>query len=171
MIKIVKPDSLFYLSYNTNFCFSYFSASSAGTWRAGSNDGFTVLFSVGSQGVYSQSVTGRAVNASSGNALGTTSSTRRKKENIVPYVDEENKILSISPVTFDYKTGVLIPEQESERFNHFGMVAEDLHDAGLNHLVHYDAEGQCDGIDYAMLSVELLGVIKNLETRIKNLEG
>ena len=51
------------------------------------------------------------------------------------------------------------------------MIAEDLHDAGLNHLVHYDKDRQCLGINYQMLAVELLGVIKNLDARIKTLEG
>jgi len=38
-------------------------------------------------------------------------------------------------------------------------------------LVHYDKDEQCSGINYQMLAVELLGVVKNLDARIKVLEG
>jgi len=140
-------------------------------WVAKDSTGSTTLFRADTTtALYSKTVTsGRTVQVDSAGTLGSTSSTRRNKENIVPYVDPENKILSISPVTFDYKLGVV--DAESDRFNKFGMVAEDLHDAGLNHLVYYSPDGTIDGIDYMMLSVELLGVVRNLETRIKNLEG
>ena len=62
-------------------------------------------------------------------------------------------------------------EEEENRYNHFGLIAEDLHDAGLSHLVHYNAEEQPNAVNYTMLSVELLGVVKNLEERIRLLEG
>lgn len=152
---------------------SFFTSSSFWNGTGDYYSGFpSTIFRVNmSTPLYSSNVSGRALYVSTANTIGGFSSTRRNKENIVPYVDPENKILAISPVTFDYKTGVLGEEEEQERFNHFGMVAEDLHDAGLNHLVHYGPEGQIESINYPMLSVELLGVIKNLEDRIKNLEG
>lgn len=141
-----------------------------GTFWQATNSTNTVLFRADvATAVFSKTVTsGRTVQVDSSGTLGSTTSTRRNKENIVPYVDPENKILSVSPVTFDYKLGVV--DAESDRFNKFGMVAEDLHDVGLNHLVYYGPDGTIDGIDYMMLSVELLGVVRNLESRIKELE-
>ena len=129
------------------------------------------IFRATDSGVYAQAITSpRAVQVNANGTLGTVASTRRAKENIVPYSDPDNKILNVGAVTFDYKEEVIEEEDRANRFNQFGMIAEDLHDAGLNHLVHYDKDEQCLGINYQMLAVELLGVIKNLDARIKVLE-
>lgn len=139
-------------------------------WYATTYTGATV-YRATSDGVYSQAITsGRAVLVNSSGTIGTSLSTRRAKENIVSYSDPDNKILNLSAVTFDYKEEVIEEEDRANRFNQFGMIAEDLHDAGLNHLVYYGPEGRVDGINYQMLAVELLGVIKNLDARIKVLE-
>jgi hypothetical protein len=134
--------------------------------------GGTTIFRATDSTVYSQAITSpRAVQVNSNGTLGTVASTRRAKENIAPYSDPDNKILNVGAVTFDYKPEVIEEEDQANRFNQFGLIAEDLHDAGLNHLVHYDKDGQCLGINYQMLAVELLGVVKNLDARIKTLEG
>ena len=139
-------------------------------WYSTTYTGSTI-FRATDSGVYAQAITsGRAVLVNSSGTIGTSLSTRRAKENIVPYSDPDNKILNLGAVTFDYKEEVIEEEDRANRFNQFGMIAEDLHDAGLNHLVYYGPEGRVDGINYQMLSVELLGVIKNLDARIKVLE-
>ena len=145
--------------------------SSSTFWYA-TTFGGTTIFRATSDGVYAQAISSpRAVQVNSNGTLGTVASTRRAKENIVPYSDPDNKILNVGAVTFDYKEEVIEEEDRANRFNQFGMIAEDLHDAGLNHLVHYDKDEQCSGINYQMLAVELLGVVKNLDARIKVLEG
>jgi hypothetical protein len=114
----------------------------------------------------------RTVLCNSDGTIGTSVSSIRFKENLRPYTDPTNKILEIQPYIFDYK----LETQEADcsdpngRLNQFGMIAEHLHDAGLNHLVHYGPEERVDSINYQMLAVELLGVIKNLDARIKVLE-
>jgi hypothetical protein len=141
-------------------------------WYATDYANTITIFRATNSGVYAQAITsGRAVMVNSSGTIGTVASTRRAKENIVPYSDPDNKILNVGAVTFDYKAEVIEEEDRANRFNQFGMIAEDLHDAGLNHLVHYDKDEQCSGINYQMLAVELLGVIKNLDARIKVLEG
>ena len=113
-------------------------------------------------------ITGDTVKITSGGTLGVLNpSSRRFKENIVDYDYEASRLLSVNPVTFDFKDGILAEGENP--FNHFGLIAEDLHDAGLTHLVKYDAEGQSRGIEYEMLSVELLGIVKKQQTVIDDL--
>ena len=151
----------------------YYGMASTSTtfWYATTYVGATI-FRATTDGVYAQAISSpRAVQVNSNGTLGTVASTRRAKENIVPYSDPDNKILNVGAVTFDYKPEVIEEDDQANRFNQFGMIAEDLHDAGLNHLVHYDKDEQCSGINYQMLAVELLGVVKNLDARIKVLES
>jgi len=142
-----------------------------GTFWVASDYSGTTLFRSSSSGVYAQLVSSaRTVLVNSAGTLGNATSSRRFKENIVPYVDTENKLLGVSLVTFDYKPGLLEADAEdNDRFNQFGLIAEDLHDAGLNHLVHYDKDNQPEAINYTMLSVELLGVVKNQQTVLNDL--
>ena len=117
--------------------------------------------------VYDKLITTRAVYINSTGTLGTLSSSRVYKENIVDYHDATNKILTLNPVTFDFREEFI--EEGDDRFNHFGLIAEDVHDAGLTHLVSYNAEGQPKAVDYTMLSVELLGIVKKQQTAIDDL--
>lgn len=103
-----------------------------------------------------------------GNLRKSSSSSRRFKENIKNY-SETDSVLSLSPVTFDYKLGVL--DKDLNRTGHFGLIAEDVHDAGLGHLVRYDNNGAVESVHYDLLAVELLGVIKRLSARIEALEA
>ena len=135
----------------------------------------TTLFRANTSGnIYGNQISAspRTVLCNSDGTIGTSVSSIRFKENLRPYTDTANRILEIQPYIFDYKLEI----QEADcsdpngRLNQFGMIAEHLHDAGLNHLVPYGPEERIDSINYQMLSVELLGVIKNLDARIKVLE-
>jgi hypothetical protein len=149
--------------------------SNATFWVATTYSGDTIFRAVGNTGVYGQAVgtSGtRAVYVNSSGTLGVASTSSRKyKENIVPYIDLTNKLLNVSPVIFDYKTGVLESDHDNDRFNQFGLIAEEVHDAGLTHLVSYDKQGKPDGISYERISLELLSVVKNLNEKIKVLEA
>ena len=117
--------------------------------------------------VYDELITTRAVYINASGTLGTLSSSRVYKENIVEYHDATNKLLTLNPVTFDFREEFI--EEGDDRFNHFGLIAEDVHDAGLTHLVSYNAEGKPKAVDYTMLSVELLGIVKKQQTAIDDL--
>ena len=151
-------------------------------WGAGSTNTFnnfstysgTILFRANTAAnIYNQVIatSPRTMLCNSDGTMGTAASSIKYKENLRPYVDPANKILEIQPYVFDYK----LETQEEDcsnpdgRLNQFGMIAEHLHDAGLNHLVHYGPEGRIDSINYTMLSVELLGVIKNQQTVLNDL--
>ena len=118
--------------------------------------------------IYTEFITGDTVKITGAGLLGIVNpSSRRFKENIVDYDYEASRLLSVNPVTFDFKDDIL--SEGENRFNHFGLIAEDLHDAGLTHLVKYDAEGQSRGIEYELLSIELLGIVKKQQTAIDDL--
>lgn len=91
-----------------------------------------------------------------GNVVRGPSSSRRYKTNLqsIPQ-NRYHKLLTLNSYFFNYKeTGV----------SGFGMMAEDLHDLGYRELVIYDSLGRPDNIDYKLLSVALLNVVKNLNT-------
>jgi hypothetical protein len=152
-----------------------YGAGSTNLFNNFSDYGGSILFRANiNNNIYNQAITAspRTVICNADGTIGTSSSSIRFKENLRPYTDPANKILEIQPYIFDYK--LEIQEEDCSnldgRLNQFGMIAEHFHDAGLNHLVHYGPEGRIDSINYTMLSVELLGVLKNLDARIKDLE-
>lgn len=61
-------------------------------------------------------------------------------------------------------------ESEEKPTRNFGMIAEDLADAGLEMLVQRNPEGGLEGIQYDRIGVALIPVIKNLKDRIEKLE-
>ncbi|MBQ0838129.1 hypothetical protein KBP51_17355, partial [Lactiplantibacillus pentosus] len=53
---------------------------------------------------------------------------------------------------------------------YFGMIADDLDDAGLNELVDYDDKGKVRGIQYDRVALSLIPLIRNYRDRITELE-
>ena len=54
---------------------------------------------------------------------------------------------------------------------YFGMIADDLDDAGLNELVEYDDKGKVRGIQYDRVALSLIPLIRNYRDRITELEN
>ena len=54
---------------------------------------------------------------------------------------------------------------------YYGAVAEEVHDLGLTEFVQYDAFGRPDGLYYDRMSVALIPFIKELLTRVADLES
>lgn len=61
-------------------------------------------------------------------------------------------------------------ESKSKPVKYFGMIAEDLADAGLEMLVSRGQDGELEGIQYDRITPALLPVIKSLQDRITKLE-
>lgn len=90
------------------------------------------------------------------------SSSRRYKENIRPLEDDFSALLDLDPVAFTWKeTG-----QPG-----FGFIAEDLDALGLRTLVVYDEQGRPESVNYPMVSVHLLGLVKAQQEQIEKLES
>jgi hypothetical protein len=118
---------------------------------------------------YSQAVSGRGVIVTSGGLFGTTSSSRETKQDISNLSLDIDSILSIAPVSFKYKRDVANLGEDAP--TDWGMIAEDLHDAGLTKFVYYGENGEVEGIDYSRYVVALQAVVRNLAARLSTLEG
>ena len=118
--------------------------------------------------------------------LGHASSSATKKRSIEP-ADEARlaRLLDIVPKTFIYREE--IRRRTRLRINEgidytpareLGLIAEDLHDAGLHEFVIYDDAGMPEGIEYGMLVVALLAAaraqrseIAAIHERLDRMEG
>lgn len=63
------------------------------------------------------------------------------------------------------------PDTQAEPVRNFGMIAEDLAEAGLEMLVARGADGELEGINYDRIGPALIPVIAKLQKRIKELEN
>ena len=80
-------------------------------------------------------------------------SSKRFKENIEPLSYEDYKyLLNLNPVQFKYR---------STNQNSVGFIAEEAHELGLNKFILYDKEGQPEAISYKLLTVAIIGLLKN----------
>ena len=89
-----------------------------------------------------------------GNVVRGNSSSLRYKtrlENVAP--NRYSKLLTLNPKFFTYK--------ETGRRG-FGLIAEDLDRLGYRELVIYNRNGQPENIEYKLLSVALIDVLKNI---------
>lgn len=111
--------------------------------------------------------------------LGTASSSRRYKDHILPIDLDPAAILSIEPKWYSYIAE--LRKRDDESYEHYvgpeykvaiepGMIAEDLHDAGLGAFVVYDQTGKPNGIQYVMWVVALQTVVRSQQERIEDLE-
>ena len=93
-----------------------------------------------------------------------TLSSLKYKSNIKSVdLTEAKKILNINPVSFTYN--------EEPNVVHIGAIAEELDKLGLKEYVKYDENNSPDGIYYSNLVVPLIEIVKDLSTRITNLEA
>lgn len=133
------------------------------------NDGGTVQFGgrIDSPLTYSSGLTGpyRAVWVQDDGLFGNTVSSRRYKQDIVAADYDVQSILSIEPKLFKYISAIEKYGEESAPLM-TGFIAEDLHDAGLNKFVDYNADGTIEGINYTYYVVALQAVVRDQATKI-----
>ncbi|MCP3997643.1 MAG: tail fiber domain-containing protein, partial [bacterium] len=94
---------------------------------------------------------GIAVLVDSNGQLGTVSSSRRFKDDIVDMADASGALLELRPVTFRYKERKARGEQAIE----YGLIAEEVAEV-FPDLVVYDEEGRALTVRYHILSSLLL---------------
>jgi len=152
------------------------SASSGQDFIIANGNGSGVLRVASEAGVYSKVVTGRAVQVNSSDLIGTTASTARLKQDIEPYIFNEQAILSIEPKRFKYNEKVQHGGDDSDWL--YGFIAEEAVTAGLSELCGFDEEGLPDYFSYERMCVAqqqiirtLWNKVESLESRIQTLEG
>ena len=113
--------------------------------------------------------------APDGALIRSTSASKYKTDIKRSYVfDYGEKLLELPTATWMDKADMRrYSEGESEikPKRNFGMIAEDLADAGLEMLVTRNPEGGLEGIQYDRIGPALIPVIKNLKDRIEKLEA
>ena len=62
-------------------------------------------------------------------------------------------------------------EENGSNERYFGMIAEDLRDAGLEYLVQYGKDNEVEGINYDRVALLLIPLVKELKERIEELES
>jgi hypothetical protein len=71
---------------------------------------------------------------------------------------EEMDIGLLRPVRYKSKCAV-----DDQTKDHFGIIADEVHDAGITELVTYGADGEVEGFQYERLTVVLLKAIQELK--------
>jgi len=124
-----------------------------------------VVFPVGPAGGYDLALRGHT------HTVNATSSSVKYKKNITRYsLENPQKLLELSLVKYKYKN--------SKRFNHeiagrewiYGYLAEEVRDLGLGEVVTFDRDGDVDGIQYDMLSIYVIELLKQQQGQIESLQ-
>ncbi len=97
--------------------------------------------------------------------LGYVASSRDEKKNIEPLEYTAEQVLSIEPMQYHYN------EEEDTAPKHPGMIAEDLHDAGLHGFVSYDKQGKPASINYEFYVSALQIVVREQAAQIAALSA
>ncbi len=102
------------------------------------------------------------INSSSG-LLARSTSSLRYKENVRDYERGLSDLLTLRAVRYNGKS-----DGDTE---FAGLIAEEVHAAGLSEFVVYDDEGKPDALHYPHMVALLINAVKELETRVKELEA
>lgn len=109
-------------------------------------------------------------------ALVPSNSAAKYKTNIVRTFETQmgDKLLEVPVAHWNDKEEVLNktldPDAKTPE-TYFGMIADDLDDAGLNELVEYDDKGNVRGIQYDRVALSIIPLIRNYRDRITELEN
>ena len=111
---------------------------------------------------------------SKGTLMRSTSASKYKSDISRTYdMDYGNKLLELPIATWiDKAEFERYAKKESEQppIRHFGMIAEDLADVGLEMLVTRNESGELEGIQYDRIAPALIPVIADLKRRLEILE-
>lgn len=94
---------------------------------------------------------------------------------------QADRLMTLSPASWNDKvatekmaeslsSGEIPVEEEINLKRHYGLIAEDLRDAGLDEFLITGKDGQIEGIEYDRLWTVLIPKIKQLNNRINELE-
>jgi hypothetical protein len=125
-------------------------AGESNTIRIG--DAQTATFMAGISGATSAG--GVAVFVNGSGQLGTTTSSRRFKEDIREIADESDGLMSLRPVAFKYK-----PEIDPTGFAQYGLIAEEVAEVYPD-LVVFDRDGKPETVRYHLVNALLLNEVQ-----------
>jgi hypothetical protein len=137
------------------------SAGDSGTIRIGTAGTQTSAFIAGIQGVITGNNNAVPVLIDSNGQLGTTSSSRRYKEDIQDMGNTSSGLLRLRPVTFRYKK----PFADGSQPVQYGLIAEEVAEVYPD-LVARSADGQIETVKYQVLDSMLLNELQKQNTTI-----
>jgi hypothetical protein len=105
-------------------------------------------------GIHGATVTDRAVYVNADGRLGTLSSSRRYKEEILDMDAESDVLLKLRPVSFYYRK-----ELDETHLRQFGLVAEEVAEVAPG-LVAYDEDGTPQAVRYHFVNAMLLNEVQ-----------
>jgi hypothetical protein len=108
---------------------------------------------------------GVAVYVNSTGQLGTMTSSRRYKEQIVDVAAESDILMKLRPVSFYYR-----PDLDETHLRQYGLVAEEVAEVAPG-LVAYDEDGAPQGVRYHFVNAMLLNEVQKQRRRIEELEA
>jgi hypothetical protein len=100
--------------------------------------------------------------AASNNLLRSTSSRRYKQD--IKDVDDSSIVLKLRPITYRSRAAADDPKRR-----HYGFIAEEVAEI-TPMLVHFDAEGRPDGMQYERVVPLLVAKVQEFERRLSSLE-
>jgi hypothetical protein len=115
-------------------------------------------FLAGVRGVTTGASDAIAVFVDSNGQLGTASSSRRFKQDIVDLADIGNKLQQLRPVQFRYREA----QADDAHPIQYGLIAEEV-DEVLPELVAHSADGQIETVKYHILPTLLIAEVQRLE--------
>jgi hypothetical protein len=121
------------------------------------------IFSIGT---YNRAVTGRTVLVATNGQFGTTSSSKRFKDQIENYDFNYSKLLNLEPKTYFYN----LEDTENDK-KQLGFIAEDAQELGLEYLYGVDDQGIPDYFAYEKLPIYLVGLAKEQQKLIGELRA
>jgi len=102
---------------------------------------------------------------------GVVTSTLKLKQDISDFAIQDPKnILNLKMKRYKYKNSVRGIQNRYNREWMYGYIAEEVQDTGVEQILAYDKNGDPDGIDYGLLSVLVLELVKVQQTEIDSLK-
>jgi hypothetical protein len=100
-----------------------------------------------------------------------SSSVRYKRDISTHKIDDPEKILNLELKKYKYKNSKKMYHQAAKKEWMYGYIAEEVHEMGFDEILGFDDDGNPDSINYGLVSVILLEVVKKQHKDIKNLKN
>jgi hypothetical protein len=104
-------------------------------------------------------------------SISSSSSVRVKKEITDYEVEDVRAILSLVPKRYKYRNQARMEQESTNREWMFGYLVEDLLGVGVEEPVTYDRDGEPEGINYSLLVLRVVELLKAQDARIAELEA
>jgi hypothetical protein len=145
---------------NSIFIGNFGAGADTNTIKIGTQGTQTSTFIAGIRGA---TVSGNAVLVNSSGRLGTTTSSRRYKEEVEPMRDMSAALMKLRPVTFRYKQ----PYDDGAKTIQYGLIAEEVAEV-LPDLAVVNADGRPETVKYHLLPSLLLAAYQRQSETVRS---